>query len=97
MTEEILEQFESESVTFTVYGLQMEGKGAAPKVSYNELKRKFLFWNYFKNSTKNFKMSTRELKEKQGVSSQQADIATNAQWGSKNSSFRLILGLSCGN
>ena len=34
MTEEILEAFESDSITFTVYGKQVEGKGTAPKVSY---------------------------------------------------------------
>ena len=35
MTEEILEAFESDSITFTVYGKQVEGKGAAPKVSHD--------------------------------------------------------------
>ena len=35
-----------------------------------------------------FKMSTRELKEKQGVSAQQENIAASAQWGSNKSSFR---------
>jgi len=34
MTEEILEAFESDSITFTVYGKQVEGKGTAPKVSH---------------------------------------------------------------
>ena len=33
MTEEILEAFESDSITFTVFGKQVEGKGSAPKVS----------------------------------------------------------------
>ena len=32
MTEEILERFESDSITFTVYGAQVEGKGGASKV-----------------------------------------------------------------
>ena len=34
MTEDILEAFESDSITFTVYGKQVEGKGTAPKVSH---------------------------------------------------------------
>ena len=37
MTEEILEAFESDSITFTVYGKQVEGKGTAPKVKVNGL------------------------------------------------------------
>ena len=37
MTEEILEAFESDSITFTVYGKQVEGKGAAPKVKVDGL------------------------------------------------------------
>ena len=35
MTEEILEAFESDSITFTVFGKQVEGKGTAPKVSHD--------------------------------------------------------------
>jgi len=57
MTEEILEAFESDSITFTVFGKQVEGKGNAPK------------------------MSTREMKEKQGVSNNNGNqsIASNSQ------------------
>merc|ERR1712235_5874 len=55
MTEEILEAFESDSITFTVYGKQVEGKGTAPK------------------------MSTREMKEKQGVANKNESIASNSQ------------------
>ena len=35
MSEEILEKFESDSITFTVYGLQVEGKANTSKVTYN--------------------------------------------------------------
>jgi len=55
MTEEILEAFESDSITFTVYGKQVEGKGTAPK------------------------MSTREMKEKQGVANKNESIASSSQ------------------
>jgi len=55
MTEDVLDKFESEAITFTVYGLQVEGKGATSK------------------------MTTRELKEKQGVSQQTGSISSNAQ------------------
>ena len=33
MSEEILEKFESDSITFTVYGLQVEGKANTSKVT----------------------------------------------------------------
>jgi hypothetical protein len=55
MTPDILEAFESDSINFTVYAVQIEGKAGQSK------------------------MTTRELKEKQGVTQKSESLASSSQ------------------
>ena len=74
VTDAVIEAFESDSINFTVFGVQKEGSGAKPKV--------FLF-PHCQNFTTFFKLTTRELKERQGVTTggNNDSVKNSSQWG----------------